>query len=152
MDPLDLDTEGEVPDIELVEDILFQESKKIDDTSDIDVEDLLSEPTSQEDTESNDKKNNKSKKKEKVEVVEVKGEEDKENRRKETSAMAQYNKFKKMYPNFLLMFMLGTPSSSPLCWPVSGDFYEMFNEDAEKASQILDITVRIRTNGWPDSS
>lgn len=49
-------------------------------------------------------------------------------RKKETAAMAQYNKFKKMYPDFLLMFMLG-------------DFYEMFHEDAEKASQILDITV-----------
>lgn len=35
-------------------------------------------------------------------------------RKKETAVMTQYNRFKKEYPNFLLMFMLGTTPSEKI--------------------------------------
>jgi len=50
--------------------------------------------------------------------------------------MSQYNKFKNMYPDFVLLFQLG-------------DFYEMFNADAEKANQLLDLTLTKRRNSTP---
>ncbi len=46
-----------------------------------------------------------------------------------TPAMAQYHRLKAQYAGFLLLFRIG-------------DFYEMFFDDAIRASQILDITVR----------
>lgn len=52
----------------------------------------------------------------------------------ETPLMKQYNAIKAKYPGALLLFRVG-------------DFYETFGEDAEKASQILDITLTKRANG-----
>ncbi len=51
----------------------------------------------------------------------------------------QYLQIKRQYPDCILLFRLG-------------DFYEMFNEDAKKASQILDIVLTARGEGvdrWP---
>lgn len=45
-----------------------------------------------------------------------------------TPAMAQYFQLKEQHPGYLLLFRIG-------------DFYEMFYEDAIKASALLDITV-----------
>ncbi|QJC37670.1 DNA mismatch repair protein MutS [Enterobacteriaceae endosymbiont of Donacia bicoloricornis] len=55
-----------------------------------------------------------------------------------TPMMKQYFKFKKQYPNILLFYRLG-------------DFYEMFFEDAKKASKLLNIvlTKRGKLNGKP---
>ncbi|QJC38068.1 DNA mismatch repair protein MutS [Enterobacteriaceae endosymbiont of Donacia marginata] len=55
-----------------------------------------------------------------------------------TPMMEQYFKFKKQYPNILLFYRLG-------------DFYEMFFEDAKKASKLLNIvlTKRGKLNGKP---
>ncbi|KAL6077110.1 DNA mismatch repair protein MutS, variant 2 [Balamuthia mandrillaris] len=55
-----------------------------------------------------------------------------------TPAMAQYFKVKQENPGFLLLFRIG-------------DFYEMFYEDAVKASALLDITLtkRDKTSGIP---
>ncbi|UUX34562.1 DNA mismatch repair protein MutS [Fundicoccus culcitae] len=48
-----------------------------------------------------------------------------------TPMMEQYNQIKAQYPDAFLFFRLG-------------DFYEMFNEDALKASKILEITLTSR--------
>lgn len=52
----------------------------------------------------------------------------------ETPLMQQYNRIKSQYPDALLLFRVG-------------DFYEMFGEDAIKASKILDIVLTKRRNG-----
>lgn len=52
----------------------------------------------------------------------------------ETPMMAQYKKFKKTYPDAILLFRVG-------------DFYETFGEDAIKASNLLGITLTKRSNG-----
>ncbi|MHA2191614.1 MAG: MutS N-terminal domain-containing protein, partial [Candidatus Thorarchaeota archaeon] len=46
----------------------------------------------------------------------------------------QYLALKKQYPDCIVMFRLG-------------DFFEMFNEDAIKASQALDIVLTSRGEG-----
>lgn len=51
-----------------------------------------------------------------------------------TPMMAQYKEIKSQYPDCVLMFRLG-------------DFYEMFLEDAEVASKILQITLTARGKG-----
>lgn len=55
-----------------------------------------------------------------------------------TPMLEQYFKLKKQYPNILLFYRLG-------------DFYEMFFEDAKKASKLLNIvlTKRGKLNGKP---
>jgi len=53
---------------------------------------------------------------------------------KETPLMAQYNRIKSKYPDALLLFRVG-------------DFYELFGEDAIKASEILGIVLTKRKNG-----
>jgi DNA mismatch repair protein MutS len=52
----------------------------------------------------------------------------------ETPLMQQYNRIKSKYPDALLLFRVG-------------DFYEMFGEDAVKASKVLDIVLTKRKNG-----
>ena len=51
-----------------------------------------------------------------------------------TPMMAQYNKLKRKYRGCILFFRMG-------------DFYEMFNDDAKIASQILGITLTSRSHG-----
>ena len=51
-----------------------------------------------------------------------------------TPMLKQYHSVKDHYPDAILFFRLG-------------DFYEMFFEDAKKASQILDITLTSREGG-----
>ncbi|MFK7756043.1 MAG: DNA mismatch repair protein MutS [Flavobacteriales bacterium] len=53
---------------------------------------------------------------------------------KETPLMGQYNRIKAKYPDALLLFRVG-------------DFYELFGEDAIKASEILGIVLTKRKNG-----
>lgn len=48
--------------------------------------------------------------------------------------MSQYNRFKKKYPDAILLFRVG-------------DFYETFSDDAVTASQLLGITLTKRSNG-----
>ena len=48
--------------------------------------------------------------------------------------MRQYTSLKAQHPDAILMFRLG-------------DFYEMFNEDAETASEVLEITLTSREAG-----
>ena len=50
---------------------------------------------------------------------------------KMTPMMAQYAEWKALYPDCILLFRMG-------------DFYEMFFEDARKASEVLDITLTAR--------
>lgn len=52
----------------------------------------------------------------------------------ETPMMKQYAEIKKQYPDCLLFFRLG-------------DFYELFMEDAEIGSRVLDITLTARSKG-----
>lgn len=52
----------------------------------------------------------------------------------ETPLMSQYNTIKAKYPDALLLFRVG-------------DFYELFGEDAVKASKILGIVLTKRKNG-----
>ncbi len=52
----------------------------------------------------------------------------------ETPLMKQYNRIKSQHPDALLLFRVG-------------DFYEMFGEDAVKASQVLGIVLTQRKNG-----
>jgi len=54
---------------------------------------------------------------------------------KETPLMAQYNRIKSKYPDALLLFRVG-------------DFYELFGEDAIKASEILGIVLTRISNPW----
>jgi DNA mismatch repair protein MutS len=49
-----------------------------------------------------------------------------------TPAMQQYHRIKQQYKDCILMFRMG-------------DFYEMFYDDAETASEVLDITLTKRT-------
>jgi len=51
--------------------------------------------------------------------------------KEETPMMQQYISIKKDYPDSILFFRMG-------------DFYEMFNEDATIASQILEIALTSR--------
>ncbi|BCX14136.1 MAG: DNA mismatch repair protein MutS [Candidatus Dojkabacteria bacterium] len=51
-----------------------------------------------------------------------------------TPMQQQYNEIKSRYPNFILLFRLG-------------DFYEAFDEDAKKISQVLGITLTSRGKG-----
>lgn len=51
-----------------------------------------------------------------------------------TPMIKQYEELKKQYSDCVLLFRLG-------------DFYEMFGEDAKKASKILDITLTSRNKG-----
>ncbi len=51
-----------------------------------------------------------------------------------TPMLQQYQRIKAMHPDAILMFRLG-------------DFYEMFNEDAEVASRVLDIVLTSRETG-----
>ncbi|KAK5577620.1 hypothetical protein RB653_002563 [Dictyostelium firmibasis] len=53
---------------------------------------------------------------------------------KGTKVMQQYSGFKKKYPNEILFFRLG-------------DFYEMFDDDAKIASNLLGITLTSRKQG-----
>jgi len=52
----------------------------------------------------------------------------------ETPLMRQYAQIKVKYPGAMVLFRVG-------------DFYETFNEDAVKASEILDIVLTKRANG-----
>ncbi|HLD28734.1 MAG TPA: DNA mismatch repair protein MutS, partial [bacterium] len=52
-----------------------------------------------------------------------------------TPLMDQYHRIKREYPGALIFFRLG-------------DFYEMFGEDAKKASRILNIALTSR-QGYP---
>ncbi len=52
----------------------------------------------------------------------------------ETPLMRQYGQIKVKYPGAMVLFRVG-------------DFYETFNEDAVKASEILDIVLTKRANG-----
>ncbi|MFW9907618.1 MAG: DNA mismatch repair protein MutS [Candidatus Thorarchaeota archaeon] len=54
--------------------------------------------------------------------------------KKQTPMQRQYLELKRQYPNCILMFRLG-------------DFYEMFNEDAKVASEVLDIVLTSRGEG-----
>lgn len=56
---------------------------------------------------------------------------------KQTPMMEQYNEMKGQYPDAFLFFRLG-------------DFYEMFNDDALKAAQILEITLTSRNKNAED--
>ena len=53
-----------------------------------------------------------------------------------TPAMRQYARFKAQHPECVLFFRMG-------------DFYEMFNEDAELAHRVLGLTLTERTSGIP---
>ncbi|MBY0308289.1 MAG: hypothetical protein K2Q09_06070, partial [Phycisphaerales bacterium] len=55
---------------------------------------------------------------------------------RDTPAMRQYAKFKKAHPDCLLLFRMG-------------DFYEMFDADAEAAHKAIGLTLTQRTNGIP---
>ncbi|MFT3685198.1 MAG: DNA mismatch repair protein MutS [Phycisphaerales bacterium] len=55
---------------------------------------------------------------------------------RDTPAMRQYARFKKTYPDCLLMFRMG-------------DFYEMFDDDAVTASKAIGLTLTQRTTGIP---
>lgn len=57
--------------------------------------------------------------------------------RNPTPMQRQYNEIKEKYPDTLLFFRLG-------------DFYEMFGNDAIKASKILGITLTSRGKGTPN--
>ena len=53
-----------------------------------------------------------------------------------TPMMRQYQKMKELHPDCILFFRLG-------------DFYEMFNEDAKRVSQELDLTLTTRDRNKP---
>jgi len=50
---------------------------------------------------------------------------------RDTPAMRQYDRFKKAHPDCLLVFRIG-------------DFYEIFDEDAVKASKAIGLTLTSR--------
>ena len=52
----------------------------------------------------------------------------------DTPLMRQYLEMKARHPDAILFFRVG-------------DFYEMFFEDAEEASRLLDLTLTSRNNG-----
>lgn len=55
---------------------------------------------------------------------------------RDTPAMRQYRRFKESHPDCVLFFRMG-------------DFYEMFDEDAITAHQVLGLTLTERTEGIP---
>lgn len=55
---------------------------------------------------------------------------------KQSPAMQQYDRFKKRHPDCLLFFRIG-------------DFYELFHDDAVRASRLLGLTLTQRQNGIP---
>ncbi|MGQ0628130.1 MAG: DNA mismatch repair protein MutS [Phycisphaerales bacterium] len=55
---------------------------------------------------------------------------------RDTPAMRQYMAFKKLHPECLLFFRIG-------------DFYELFDSDAERASKLLGLTLTERSAGIP---
>ena len=55
---------------------------------------------------------------------------------RDTPAMRQYSSFKRQHPDCLLFFRIG-------------DFYEMFDDDAVRASKALGLTLTKRTEGVP---
>lgn len=55
---------------------------------------------------------------------------------RDTPAMRQYMKFKRQHPDCLLFFRIG-------------DFYEMFDDDAVRASRVLGLTLTQRSEGVP---
>ena len=55
---------------------------------------------------------------------------------RQTPAMRQYFRFKEQYPDCILLFRMG-------------DFYEMFDRDAELAHKALGVTLTQRTAGVP---
>lgn len=55
---------------------------------------------------------------------------------RDTPAMRQYYRFKRQHPDCLLLFRIG-------------DFYEMFDDDAVRASKLLGLTLTQRTEGVP---
>ena len=55
---------------------------------------------------------------------------------RDTPAMRQYYRFKRLHPECLLFFRIG-------------DFYEMFDDDAVRASKALGLTLTQRTEGVP---
>ena len=57
----------------------------------------------------------------------------------DTPLMRQYNEIKTKYPDAMLLFRVG-------------DFYELFNDDARKASKILGIVLTKRANGSADDA
>ena len=61
-------------------------------------------------------------------------EEQKEKTQKATGIQKQWNDLKAKHPDALLLFRIG-------------DFYEMYNQDAHKGSDILGITLTKRNNG-----
>mgnify|MGYP002516318341 FL=1 len=65
---------------------------------------------------------------------EQKGKVQKENAQKTTGIQKQWNDLKAKHPDALLLFRVG-------------DFYEMYNQDARKGSEILGITLTRRNNG-----
>ncbi|MCA9306406.1 MAG: DNA mismatch repair protein MutS [Phycisphaerales bacterium] len=56
--------------------------------------------------------------------------------KRETPAMAQYERFKQRHPDCVLFFRMG-------------DFYEMFHEDALLCNRVLGITLTQRSEGVP---
>ena len=55
----------------------------------------------------------------------------------ETPLLRQYQEMKKKHPDAILIFRVG-------------DFYEMFGDDARKASEVLGLTLTSRANGRSD--
>src|SRR2546423_2751985 len=53
---------------------------------------------------------------------------------KDTSMMQQWREIKAQHPNAILLYRCG-------------DFYEMFNEDAELGSRVLGLTLTSRNSG-----
>ena len=53
-----------------------------------------------------------------------------------TPMVQQYNRVKAQHPNEIVMFRMG-------------DFYEMFNEDAKTAAEVLQIALTKRADGMP---
>ncbi|WP_330628537.1 hypothetical protein, partial [[Ruminococcus] torques] len=53
--------------------------------------------------------------------------------KKLTPMMAQYQQVKDQYPDAFLFYRLG-------------DFYELFNDDAVKGAQILELTLTTRNH------
>ncbi|MBN1755446.1 DNA mismatch repair protein MutS [bacterium] len=61
----------------------------------------------------------------------------KESKNASTPLMEQYYRIKQKYPDAILFFRMG-------------DFYEMFEDDAEVASKVLGITLTSRGHGMPE--
>src|SRR5688572_11705425 len=55
---------------------------------------------------------------------------------RDTPAMRQYYRFKRLHPGCVLLFRIG-------------DFYEMFDDDAVTVSRALGLTLTQRTEGVP---